>query len=460
MGAEWIETPYGEFAADFLGDRLANLCDKEAGIQTGPFGSQLHQEDYVEFGTPIITVEHLGENRILHENIPKVSNADRDRLSRYRLQRGDIVFSRVGSVDRRALVRQAEEGWLYSGRCLRVRPDPMKINSEYLSYFFGLPAFMEHIRAIAVGATMPSLNTKLLSDIFVPYPADIDEQRAIGRVLSSLDDRIDHNRALAAKLEAIARRLFKSWFVDFDPVRAKAAGQKPAGLADDIAALFPDRFVDSELGEIPEGWQCRKVSDLCEAIFSGGTPHTQTPEYWGGDLPWLSSGETRSRFIVETEKLITQTGVNNSSTRLAKTGDVVIASAGQGSTRGQTSLLALDTYINQSVVALRAHTETYSSALLFLDLSSRYDEMRSISDSHSSRGSLTTKLLGSMLSVSPPKPVVTAFDALVTPIIERIVVAERENSRLGTIRDLLLPRLISGKLRVSEAEEAIAEAMV
>lgn len=286
----------------------------------------------------------------------------------------------------------------------------------------------------------------------------VPEQNEIGRVLASLDDRIDHNRALAAKLEAITRRLFKSWFVDFDPVRAKAANEKPTGLADDIAALFPDRFVDSELGEIPEGWQCRKVSDLCEAIFSGGTPHTQTPEYWGGELPWLSSGETRSRFIVQTEKTITQSGVDNSSTRLARAGDVVIASAGQGSTRGQTSLLALDTYINQSVVALRASTEMYSSALLFLDLSSRYDEMRSISDSHSSRGSLTTKLLGSMLSVAPPKPVVIAFDALVTPIIERIVVAERENSRLGTIRDLLLPRLISGKLRVGEAEEAIAAA--
>ena len=177
-------------------------------------------------------------------------------------------------------------------------------------------------------------------------------------------------------------------------------------------------------------------------------------------MPWLSSGETRSRFIVETEKTITQIGVDNSSTRKARAGDVVIASAGQGATRGQTSLLALDTYINQSVVALRASKEAYSSALLFLDLSSRYDEMRSISDSHSSRGSLTTKLLGSMLSVAPPKPVVVAFDALVSPMIERIVVAERENSRLGTIRDLLLPRLVSGKLSVTDAESLIEEVIV
>lgn len=282
-------------------------------------------------------------------------------------------------------------------------------------------------------------------------------QQAISAIAIGIDERIDHNRALAANLEAIARQLFKSWFVDFDPVRVKAAGEKAVGLADDIAELFPDRFVNSEMGMIPEGWSCRKVSDLCEAIFSGGTPHTQTPEYWGGELPWFSSGETRSRFVVGTEKTITAAGAENSSTRQAQAGDVVIASAGQGATRGQTSLLAIDTYINQSVVVLRAATESYSSTLLFLDLSSRYEEMRAISDSHSSRGSLTTKLLAGMKSIAPPYAVVTAFELLISPVIERIVVAERETSRLGTIRDLLLPRLISGKLRVADAESIIEE---
>ena len=118
MAGEGMETPYGQFAADFAVDRLVNLCDLEAGIQTGPFGSQLHQEDYVPVGTPIITVEHLGENRILHDGLPRVSDRDRDRLSRYLLSKGDIVFSRVGSVDRRALVQSAEDGWMFSGRCL------------------------------------------------------------------------------------------------------------------------------------------------------------------------------------------------------------------------------------------------------------------------------------------------------------------------------------------------------
>ena len=117
-----IETIYGAFRHDFQIDLLSDLCISRNGIQTGPFGSQLHKRDYVQVGTPIITVEHLGENRILHTDLPRVSDDDRDRLSRYTLRQGDIVFSRVGSVDRRSLVREEEEGWLFSGRCLRVRP--------------------------------------------------------------------------------------------------------------------------------------------------------------------------------------------------------------------------------------------------------------------------------------------------------------------------------------------------
>lgn len=377
------------------------------------------------------------------------------------LQKFDVVIA-MSSGSRAAVGRLAQlrKQWhgTFGAFCGAIRPVQEQVDPEYLGYVLCDPAFRVRIDACASGTAIMNLSKDHLLGHEIQLPNRV-YQRTVAKTLGSLDDRIDHNRDLAKNIEAIARRLFKSWFVDFDPVRAKAAGEKPVGLADDIAALFPDRFVDSELGEVPEGWECHRVSELCEAIFSGGTPHTQTPEYWGGELPWLSSGETRSQFIVDTEKTITQIGIDNSSTRLARAGDVVIASAGQGSTRGQTSLLALDTYINQSVIVLRASTDAYSSALLFLDLSSRYDEMRSISDSHSSRGSLTTKLLGSMRSVAPPKPLVAVFDAIISPMIERIVVAERENLRLATIRDLLLPRLISGKLRVEDAETMIEEAV-
>ncbi|HLR42354.1 MAG TPA: restriction endonuclease subunit S [Pseudogracilibacillus sp.] len=135
------------------------------------------------------------------------------------------------------------------------------------------------------------------------------------------------------------------------------------------------------------------LEEVTEKIFSGGTPKTKESEYWNGKYNWLSSGETRKDFIKDTEKYITESGIKNSSTKLAKSNDVVIASAGQGHTRGQTSYLLIDTYINQSIIALRANTSILNPLYLYYNLSSRYSELRSISDSHSSRGSLTTKLL-------------------------------------------------------------------
>ena len=201
-------------------------------------------------GTPIITVEHLGENRIIHNDLPYVSHYDKERLSKYILQQGDIVFSRVGSVDRRAIVTSKEDGWLFSGRCLRVRPDIKKLDPTYLSYFFGLPAFRDYISSIAVGATMPSLNTQILSEVPIHYPP-LPEQRAIAHILGTLDDKIELNRRMSETLEEMARALFKSWFVEFDPVRAKMEGRwrrgwSLPGLPAEYHDLFPDRLVDQE----------------------------------------------------------------------------------------------------------------------------------------------------------------------------------------------------------------------
>jgi type I restriction enzyme, S subunit len=138
-----------------------------------------------------------------------------------------------------------------------------------------------------------------------------------------------------------------------------------------------------------------KIND-CVTIFSGGTPSTKNPDYWGGEFNWLSSGETRGMLILDTEKKITQNGVDNSSTKLARPGDVVIASAGQGKTRGQTSLILIDTYVNQSVLVLRPDIQKINPYVLFFNMYYRYEEMRIISNASSSRGSLTKDLIDKM----------------------------------------------------------------
>ena len=171
-----------------------------ADIQTGPFGSQLHKEDYVDVGTPIVTVEHLGNRVFTEQNLPKVSDEDKARLSKYVLKEGDMVFSRVGSVDRCSYVDATHDGWMFSGRCLRVRPNT-EIVPLYLYYFFCLEDTKQFVRNIAVGATMPSINTKLLGEVEVVYPS-LTEQRKIVAVLSVLDDKIETNQKINDNLAA------------------------------------------------------------------------------------------------------------------------------------------------------------------------------------------------------------------------------------------------------------------
>lgn len=157
-----------------------------ADVKTGPFGSSLHESDYVEAGTPIITVEHLGERSITLQNLPLVSDEDYRRLRAYSLEAGDVVFSRVGSVDRNALVTDAESGWLFSGRLLRVRIKRGRADPAFLSHQFHSEPFKQRVREVAVGQTMPSLNTQILRRLPVALPS-LAEQRAIARVLSDMD---------------------------------------------------------------------------------------------------------------------------------------------------------------------------------------------------------------------------------------------------------------------------------
>lgn len=183
-----------------------------AEVQTGPFGSQLHMSDYKKEGTPIITVEHLGENRIIHKNLPLVGDEDKSRLKKYILKEGDIVFSRVGSVDRCAYVSAKEDDWMFSGRCLRVRTND-KVDSRFLSFYFNQESFKEYIRMIAVGATMPSINTTILSEVEIVLPP-LKEQKIIAEILSSLDEKIDLLHNQNKTLEQIAETLFRQWFVE------------------------------------------------------------------------------------------------------------------------------------------------------------------------------------------------------------------------------------------------------
>ena len=321
-----------------------------------------------------------------------------------------------------------------------------------------------------VGSGVPTLNRNHLSGVLVA-DTSYSYEKEVSNVIGILDDKINLNKKINQTLEQMSQTLFKSWFVDFDPVidnaldagnpipealqtRAKLR-QKVRNSADfkplpaEIRSLFPSEFEETELGWVPKGWKIDNIGGLSDKIFSGGTPNTSTEEYWNGALNWFSSGETRNALIIETEKKITATGVKNSSTRLSVAGDILIASAGQGHTRGQTSLNTIDTYINQSVVCIRPIKPSYSTWLYF-NLSSRYTEMRAISDSHSIRGSLTTKLISSMKVASPTDELISLFDINCSVFISKIKNNLELSRELKKLRDTLLPKLISGELSLED----------
>ena len=453
---ETLQTVYGEFSSGFRQSPLAELCVAGAGIQTGPFGSQLHKRDYVEIGTPIITVEHLLDNRIGRSNLPCVSETDRKRLGKYTLREGDIVFSRVGSVDRRSLVREAEDGWLFSGRCLRVRPDHNRLDPRYLSYFFGMPAFREHIRAIAVGATMPSLNTSLLSEVAVVYPPLV-EQRRIAEILGALDDKIELNRRMNETLEQMARALYKSWFVDFDPVRAKMdgwwqRGESLPGMPADLFDLFPDRLVPSELGEIPDGWAFHPLKDIAVIRGSNVSPTAVDPEtpYVGLDhiprrslalMEWATAGEVTS------------------SKAVFHPGDVLFGK--------------LRPYFHKVVVAPIggiASTDAVVVKPADADWSAMVVCVLSSEDfvSYTDRTSTGTKMprtswpiMGEYEVCLPLQSLAREFNRVTHRLIARISSNVLESRQLASQRDTLLPRLISGDLRApTECTDAMIEAAV
>ena len=193
------QTEVGVIPEDWIVTTVGQIAE----VKTGPFGSALHERDYVDDGTPIITVEHLGERGVLHTNLPMVSDADKLRLNAYSLRSGDIVFSRVGSVDRNALIKATEDKWLFSGRLLRVRLKQRDIDSQYVSFLFHSETFKQRVRDVAVGQTMASINTQILMGVKMVLPPALTEQEAIATALSDTDALIESLEQLIAKKRQI-----------------------------------------------------------------------------------------------------------------------------------------------------------------------------------------------------------------------------------------------------------------
>ena len=376
-----------------------------ADIQTGPFGSQLHKEDYVETGTPIVTVEHLGNRVFTEQNLPRVSDSDKARLIKYTLSTGDIVFSRVGSVDRCSYVDKSHDGWMFSGRCLRVRPTEL-VDSMYLYYYFCLEETKQFVRNIAVGATMPSINTKLLGEVEIALP-DLNNQKRIAAVLSSLDDKIENNQKLNDNLQQQAAALFSSLY-------------------------------DRSNTEV-------RFTDLIQ-ILGGGTPKTGENTYWNGNIAFFTPKDVGIPYTLITEKTISKEGLSHCNSRLYPVNTVFVTARG---TVGKVGMSGVPMAMNQSCYAL-VGKETHQLLVYFYTLKA-VDRLK-----HKASGAvfdaITTRDFESEQIMKLSDDDATAFLRVAEPMFQEVLNNNIENLRLSTLRDSLLPKLMSGEIDVSAVQ--------
>lgn len=376
---------------------LRNIAD----IQTGPFGSQLHKEDYVDVGTPIVTVEHLGNRVFTEQNLPKVSDKDKIRLSKYILKEGDMVFSRVGSVDRCSYVDAAHDGWMFSGRCLRVRPNA-EIVPLYLYYFFCLEDTKQFVRNIAVGATMPSINTKLLGEVEVTYPSLIEQQKIVA-LFSALDDIIETNQKINDNLEQQAKSIYEEMFLN------NPKADMASGTLSDIATIT--------MGQSPSGSSYNEES-VGEVFYQGRAE-------FGFRFP------TRRLFTTEPK-------------RMAEPGDVLLSVRAPV---GDLNVAYEKCCIGRGLGAI--HSKTGDNSFMLYTMFALKPQLDIFNGEGTVFGSINRDGLSNLPVNIPSAEEIAKFEAVVRPMDNLIRTNYEEICRLQSIRDSLLPKLMSGEIDVS-----------
>lgn len=375
------------------------------------------------------------EGKVLHNNYSPIDGLPGQ--AKKSIKKDDILFSEIRPKNKRfAYIDFDADNYVVSTKLMVLRRKSEDVNNKYLYNYLTSPSTLDYLQTIAEGrsGTFPQITFSELKSMEINLPP-LEEQEKIANILSSLDDKIELNNEMNKTLEEMAQSIFKRWFVDFEFPNEDGQPYKSSG----------GEMVESELGMIPKGWEYGVINDTCEKIYSGGTPKTSEETYWNGELNWMSSGETRNNFIIDTEKYITQQGADKSSTKLANRLNTVIASAGQGFTRGQTSLLLIDTYINQSLITLKP--KYYYEFFNYFNIKRRYDELRNISDSHSIRGSLTTKMICKLGTILPSIEVLKEFCVIIEPIIIQIENNIRNSQNIEELRNQLLPKLMNGEIK-------------
>lgn len=407
-----------------------------------------------ELGYPYVSIPQLRDGRIDLSAVRRIAPEHFFEWTRKaEPMANDVVLSRRCNPGETAFVPPGLQFALGQNLVL-LRADGTRVYPPFLRWLVRGPDWWEQIgKFLNVGAVFDSLKCADVPKFALRIPP-LEGQHAISHILGALDAKIDLNRDMNETLEAIGRVLFKSWFVDFDPVRTKLEG-RGAGVPAQLASVFPNRLVRRPDGELPDGWSRADIGSWAD-IFSGGTPSKDHSEFWGGDIPWISPKVMTAIHADQADAYVTAAAIGNG-TRLAPSGSVLVMVRGMGlHEHVRVSQARRDLAFNQDVKAL-VPREIEASLLLFALLELQEALLTRVESSGHGTGRLPSDVLLAQPLTMPPRnsqaQVVKIFDA----INDRIEYARDQTRMLAALRDALLPRLISGELRVREAERILAE---
>ncbi len=428
--------------------RLGDVCTK-IGSGATPRGGQ---EVYLKDGPyALIRSQNVHNNRFNYDGLAFINQQQATALDNVEVFADDVLLNITGdSVARACQVAPDVLPARVNQHVVIIRPDPNKLSPRFLRYFLVCPEIQAMLLSWAgAGGTRNALTKGMIESLDVQAPMDVAEQRSIAHILGTLDDKIELNRRMNETLEEMARALFKSWFVDFDPVRAKMEG-RDTGLPPDVAALFPDRLVESELGKIPEGWEVVPLPEMIEV----NPPRSLRK---GEVAPYLDMANMPTRGHVPDTVIDRPFGSGMRFTN----GDTLVARITPCLENGKTAYVDFLPHDrigwgSTEYIVIRPMPPLPNEFAYCLARSAGFREFAIQNMTGSSgRQRVPAKALSQFLLPSPPEPIAARFGEVVQPLFVRASEAVRESRTLAALKDRLLPKLVSGELRVGDAEESV-----
>ena len=421
--------------------------------------------EFLSSGVPVLKIKNVKPNKILLDNLAYVSEAVAHKRPEKQVQRGDILITMSGnrmdgSKDTwvgKVAYFDLSDRYLLNQRVGILRPRPgIKLDRKCCAYFLSSDDYQHFFISIATssGGQANLSPAQILGEELKLPP--LAEQRRIATLLGSLDDRITLLHETNTTLEAIAQALFKSWFVDFDPVHAKQEGREPKGMDATTAVLFPNSFEESELGLVPKEWLILPLEKAVESV-GGGTPNTKEAMFWEpAEFAWTTPKDLsglQSPVLLKTERLLSAKGVANISSGLLPKGTLLLSSRAP---IGYLAIAQIPVAINQGYIAILPSSQLPPLYMLFW-CKQNMEIIKSRSNG-STFMEISKKAFRPIPALVPPVSVLNSYMDVAEPVFDRLVKNEQQAQTLAALRDTLLPRLISGQLSLPEAEALVEEA--